>query len=241
MRITTRFLVATTGISALLAGATACSDDPAATPRAEPQHRATEASTEAGTADTAVDSAIFERVGGEGNGIVYRSPTKMALESDVVALGTVVGVSDGYETLEHGTAAEGYDIRDRSAVLTVKVTHLYKGTATAGSTGFLYLTVSRGAAQEGVPDDGGPSTITPVADFRRALPTGSPVVVMAGPVQLPAGPGIEVIDRDRGVPSGETLLSGWHSQAMTFASDTGSTGWPALTLAEITEELDALP
>jgi hypothetical protein len=191
--------------------------------------------------DPVVDTTIFERAGGEANTIVYDSPDEMAQDSAVVASGTVVGFSDGEEVLEHGSESEGYDIRDYSVVMDVEVTQLYKGSKSVAGSGHVYLTMSRGAEQEGIPDDGGPSTVTPVADFEKAVPRGSQVVVMANPMVMPqAGPMIDVIGSQRGVPNGNTLFSGWHPQAMTFATgDSGTNSWSGRSLAEVRQGLNA--
>ncbi len=86
---------------------------------------------------------------------MYESPGEMAMDRTIAAFGKVVGFTDGYEVLEPGTEEEGYDIRDRTVVMQIEVTELYKGSRdTVDASGFIYLTLPRGAAQEGVEDDG---------------------------------------------------------------------------------------
>ncbi|WP_183093220.1 hypothetical protein [Nocardioides stalactiti] len=164
----------------------------------------------------------------------------MARDRAVVASGKVVGFTDGYEVLERGSDQEGYDIRDYSVVMQVEVTHLWKDDGSAADDdGYLYLALSRGAEQEGVPDDGGPSTVTPVAEFAKAIPAGTPVVVMAGPMFIPdKAPGIDVIGLRRGVPSDAVLLSGWHPQALSFPDAAGTTSWRRRSLQQVEAELD---
>lgn len=226
----TKRLVALAGTSALLVSAGACSKD-ATDPLG---HRVEQQS------DAVVDTTIFERAGGEGNAIVFESPVEMAMDRTIAGFGKVVGFTDGYEVLERGTEKEGYDIRDRTVVMQVEVTELYKGSKDAlDASGSIYLTLPRGAAQEGVEDDGGRSTITPVEEFERAIPKGSEVVIIAGPVTLPEGPTTEVIDPQRGVPKGSTLFSGWHPQALTFdTTDGGTSSWGGRSLDSIRQELD---
>lgn len=180
-----------------------------------------------------VDLTLIGGTYGLGDAVRYRDPVEMADDRDVVVAGVVTGFADGYEVLERGTPREGYDIRDYTVVMHVRVTELYKGSV--DSSGYVHVSLSRGAAQEGVEnDEGGPSTITPIEDFQRAIPVGSEVVVMASPVVLPGGAWTEIVEPRRGLPAGSHLLSAGHPQSLTFATpDGGTTAWRSRSMADL--------
>ncbi|PWN03208.1 hypothetical protein DJ010_08795 [Nocardioides silvaticus] len=189
-----------------------------------------------------VDTSIFE-AGGHVNAFMYAVPAEMARERSTVVSGEIVGIRDGYEILEEGAASEGYDVREHSVVLEIRVADLYKGSrADLDSSGSIFVTLSRGAQQEGVVDDeGGPSTVVPVSAFEKAIPLGSEVIVMADPVQFSKSANISVIDPNRGLPEDGVLLAGLHPQALTFPTREGGTsawgnGW---TLEDVQAQLDA--
>lgn len=223
--------LATLAAASLLLGAlTACSQDSNRAFDEGPQ------SSQPGR--VSVDPSIFERAG-HGNFLSFDTPVEMARNSDVAISGRVVGFSDGYEVVQHGSKEEGYDIHDYNVVMEVEITSFYKGPEELEKAGSVFLTLPRGAEQEGIPDDGGPSTVTPVRAYEEAIPEGSEVVVIASPDVVPEGPSLEVIGQERGRPSGASLMSGWHPQSLSFAvSDGGTTGWSDRSIAEIERELD---
>lgn len=191
-----------------------------------------------------VDISVLTPPGTSGNAPIFASPVEMASVMSVAVVGTVKKISDGYELLQRGTEAEGYDIRDRTAVLEISVSKMFKGSTKEldpTGSGSIYIVVSRGAAQEGIPDeDGGPSTITPLTALDEAIPVGSEVIAIVDPDRVPEDdPSIEVIDRQRGAAEGAVLLAGGHPQALTFADATdGYSPWPDRTYDQVLMELE---
>jgi hypothetical protein len=170
------------------------------------------------------DAGIIKRARGINDAEVFRQPTDMARVVDVVAVGTIVGHSDGFELHTNGTVEEQGDV-ERTVVLEVQTDELLKGDHTRfAPQRSVYVSLSRGiAAKDG--DEGEPSAITPVTEFEEALPLGTRVVVMAWPVRLGRLSG-EIVDPSRGVPQGVTVLSGIHPSSLTIRqADGGASGW----------------
>jgi hypothetical protein len=180
------------------------------------------------------DLSVLESAG-IGDALIYDDPATLADDRSIVAAGEIAGFADGNEVLERGSAQEGYDVRDYTVVVQVKVTTIYKGSADdLDASGSIYLTLSRGAAQEGVEnDEKGPPTVTPVEAFEEAIPIGTEVVVFGSAPYL-FDRDSEVIDRFRGVPEGGMAYTAGHPQALAFATpDGGNTTWRGHSLAEL--------
>lgn len=199
---------------------------------------------ETGTRGKAAGDAVFLATAvGRGNEIVtHRSVAEGAAATPVALTGTIDGVAPGM-TIIDAMDRDGFAIRDEKVVVRVLIDRVYKADGVPLDDGIAFVSLPRGAQatdDEGVALGDGPSTITPVEAFRKALPAGTRVIVLAHPI-APAGDDTGTyLNTDAGTDRGATLLEGGPSQA--FSIEDGSSGhlsgWGATSYADAVAELE---
>lgn len=203
---------------------------------------ATKTQPTAPPASAAVDSSILAG-GGQGDYVVFDNPAQLAADRDLVVTGTIDSYATGYSVVEElPDMPRSY--RDETLVVRVAVDHLFKGTPfTEDGEQYVYVSLPRGVEMidlNGKPVGTGPSTITPVADYERAIPPGTRVVVIASasPYSLRDGEGT-VLNAHAGYPDGAALLSGGHPQTFTVEAAAHSlmSGWDR-TYDQMVNELE---
>jgi hypothetical protein len=153
--------------------------------------------------------------------------------------GEVVGWSDGRSTVE--SDGSGYEAIAYSAVLKVRVREAYSPDAVAKSK-YVYVEVPRGNAVkvDGEAPKGTEPVITTVEELSKAVPEGTPIILLADPAGPPeqverATPGLSVRNDGKGLPDRATLVTPsvqgliFRDETGAFASgmaeDEGSWGW----------------
>ncbi|WP_436701857.1 hypothetical protein [Nocardioides sp. BYT-33-1] len=183
------------------------------------------------------DTKLLESVRNSGNALVtYESPAVLAEKVPVALTGTVAEVVPG-RTIVRDTGQVGFKTREETAVVRIRIDHLYRSDLVTQGREFAFVSLDRGSQatdDEGTALGDGPSTITPIDTLRQALPVGTRVLVLARQVHDPRQDGAKELNpaagRDRGAP----LLEGNPAQA--FAVEDGTTGrlsgWTSLTYSD---------
>lgn len=173
------------------------------------------------------------------------TPGQVAQREQHAVLGTVDGFEDG--RIESFTYSDGMTEKDRYVVIRVKVDETLKGAADA--SGYAYVTLRRGVQtydKAGQMVDGGDAA-TPVDEFEKAIPIGSPILVMASPMQARSPEPKVVVENARaGVKSdAATILDGRNPQTILLDGGPESTlrGWqgdPDLTYGKAVAQVRAV-
>jgi hypothetical protein len=164
------------------------------------------------------------------------SPAELAAAVPVALTGTIEDTAPGLTVVTPPDGSDKLEIREEHAIVRVRIDHVYKSEGVDLGSKFAYVAVPLGARltdSAGNPHGDGPSTIKPISDLQKALPSGTRVVVAA--YLLPdADYGEKYLNADAGAEPGAPLLFGLAPQS--FSVEDGAThslsGWESMTYDE---------
>lgn len=187
------------------------------------------------------DVGVLAEVQGVGGNYARsdESPAELASAVPVALTGTIDRIAPGL-TIVASDAGDNGQVRSEHAIVRVRIDHVYKSDGVGLGT-FAFVAIPLGAQStdlSGKPLLGGSSTIKPISDLQKGLPSGTRVVVAA--YAFPdADPGTRHLNADAGAEPGEPLLYGYAPQS--FSVEDGTTrrlsGWDSLTYEDAVQGL----
>lgn len=192
-------------------------------------------------AQTQADAGALIETQEGGDIQIFRSLTALTAVVPVVLTGTIQDIAPGL-TIVGSDEGDEYQTRWEHAVVRVRIDSVYKSEGVELGGKFAYVVVPLGVQStdlSGKPLGDGPSTIKPISDLEKGLPTGTRVVVATSVFSEAAGYGNKYLNADVGSEPGAPLLHGNHPQ--TFSIEDGATrqlsGWDSTTYDQATAEL----
>ncbi|WGY00174.1 MULTISPECIES: hypothetical protein [unclassified Nocardioides] len=229
-----RHIVALTSAAVVLAG---CSTDDAARDPAVASSTADQSSK--------VDLSILA-AGGSIDAESFPSPQALLKVPGITiaVTGTIDGIEDGPTVLESESGLGYPDIREKFALVRVKVGHTYRRPPSTGDQEYVYVALSRGIEvidQKGqsTRKAGAPSTITGLDAFAKALPAATRVVVMGERWAAPPGPLVRV-EPAPGIAEDAIVVRGTLPQAISFETTPGGemSSWRGYTFGKLAAEAE---
>jgi hypothetical protein len=156
--------------------------------------------------------------------------------------GVIDGIEDGPTVLESESKLGYPDIRERFALVRIRVDQTYRSDPDAARTPFIYVSLSRGAEVidengSAVRRAGADSTVASLDAFVTALPAGTRVVVMGSRWTAHPGPAVRVRQR---TPSqtAAAIIDGTSPQAFSLETKPGGAmnGWPNYSFERLTHD-----
>jgi hypothetical protein len=167
-----------------------------------------------------VDTSVFPS--GESDHMVFESPEDLARAKGVTAIfaGEVKGFAQGRVVSSPG-------LEEKHVVMKVSLSETFKGPSDGG--GFAYVELPQPTCAGDVP-------CATVADFTRAVPAGTKVLVFGEAASEVAPPGGELVDNNAGRPAGARLIQP-NPQGLLFESATAT----GTTVVGAHEEVGNMP
>jgi hypothetical protein len=190
-----------------------------------------------------VDVSIFD-VGRDLDTIQFARPEERldSQVSPIAMAGSIDGIEDGPTVLESESGLGYPDIRERFALVRIRVEQTLRGGSDESDPTYVYVTLSRGA--EVIDEDGNsvrsgnaPSTVADLDAFAVALPAETRVVVMGSPWSAARGPHVHVRNA-KPLHSDAEIIDGADPQAFSVEVEPGGLmhGWHNYTFATLTKE-----
>ncbi|MBM7520361.1 hypothetical protein [Nocardioides nitrophenolicus] len=140
----------------------------------------------------------------------------------------------------------GYpDIRERFALVRVKVVHTFRRPPSTRDDEYVYVALSRGIEEvdengQSTREAGAPTTITDLAAFAKALPTTTRVVVMGERWAVHPGPQVAV-EPAPGIAQDAMVVRGTLPRAISFETEPGGemSSWKGYDFKNLTAEAEA--
>lgn len=206
---------------------------------------ATETGAENDSRTPSSNIEILSPLRGEGNDLVsHVSPQARAADVPVVLTGTVAGVKAG-RTLVPTLGDTDFEIHEETAVVRIKIDRVFKADGVKLDPDQAFVSMGRGSQMtdtSGEPVGDGPTTITSIEVFNKALPVGTRVLVLANQANTPAEGDGAVLNEEAGAGPGETLLMGTAEQSFAVEDNTTGllSGWESVRYDEAVAAIEKL-